>query len=881
MAVFTAIATAIVSAIGISTAAIFGTLTWAGLATSIVAGGLAMGTAKVLGVFKPPNVASAKDPGVKVQVAPSTDNKVPVFYGTNLSGGIIVDAGISNQNDTMTYAIVLGEQTDTGTFSIGDQYRGDQKLNFGVAGSSHIVTSVTDANATSTNNVNGKMRCRVYAGGTAATDQIFPVNVANRVAATTMLSTITATTSYEGLIFAVFQLDYDPEEGLTGLGQYTAEITNSLSEPGAVLSDYLLNARYGAGLTTAELDTTSIAAVTAYATEQVDFTNTVGTTAQHDRWAINGMMGTYTNVFTNIDLICQACSTFFTYNPKIGKFQLVPNRTATSAEKSAAYIFDDDNVVGAIDVTSTQLYAQYNAIEAEFPDGAERDQTVTVNIATPPAELNSNEPVNKLTTRYPIVNDPARVTNLAQIDLRQSRKDLVVQLEADYAAIQTDVGDIVKLTNATYGFTNKLFRVMRVTEQEEQDGMLTVSLVLLEYADTVYTHIVVQASGTLDLTGIPGWWTGQWGNIDYANIGNVIGNVTIVDDPQGNVANVLIPGNGTVVGNVDIGNVIYGPGGPINFPNINFPVTIPNIPDIDKILANIDLGIGGEAGGYESNPTVITPGPGRTTFTPGEVINVTVPQPELRPADRTFPIGPMDIDLSGLLGIDFQNAVGQRTNTATSATIPLRPRGGITRANLGSVQAGLQYEEVVANNSVANSQVVDATLGTPASVISPIDIVDLGGIDYGEFSAINSMVPYGQLPSAGGALAYQPARKINYSAFNISAAGKYSPAGLSVFETVAGSGVVSTGLTSIPTLTDDFKYTISEDQGSTIAVTNGYPAASATRAYVPTTMEVINYANSDLESAGGATRAIDVTNLDKRISKSDFYLDLGDFFSGL
>ena len=113
----------------------------------------------------------------------------------------------------------------------------------------------------------------------------------------------------------------------------------------------LLNSRYGAGLSASDIDATSIAALTSYATEQVAFTTSGGASANHDRWQINGMMGTYSNVFTNIDLICQACSTFFTYNPKIGKFQVVPNREATTGEKSAAYVFDDDNVIGAIDVT--------------------------------------------------------------------------------------------------------------------------------------------------------------------------------------------------------------------------------------------------------------------------------------------------------------------------------------------------------------------------------------------------------------------------------------------------------------------------------------------------------------------------------------------------
>ena len=886
MAVFTAIATAIVGAFATAggfflTAA--GALTLAGsVVTGLIAGGLAMGTAKILGVFKPPNVANAKDPGVKVQVSPSTDNKVPVFYGTNLTGGIIVDAGISNSNDTMTYVIVFGETTDTGTYTVGKQFRGDQQLVFGVAGSTHIVQSVIDANSTSTNKVAGKMRCRIYAGGTAATDQIFPTNAANRVAATTMLSTITATTSYEKLVFAVFQMDYDAEESLTGLGSITAEMTNSLSEPGAVLSDFLLNSRYGAGLTTAEVDTTTLTALTAYATEQVDYTTTLGATAQHDRWAINGMLGTYTNVFTNIDMICQACSTFFTYNPKVGKFEVVPNRAATTAEKSAAYLFDDDNVVGAIDISSTQLYSQYNELEAEYPDGSQRDQTATVNIITPVGERNTNEPENKLTVRYPICNDAPRVTNLAQIDLRQSRNDLVVSIEADYAAIQTDVGDIVKLTNATYGFTEKLFRVMRVTETEAQDGMLTVKLLLLEYADEVYTHIVVQDTGTLDLTGIPGWITGIWGNIDYSNIANVIGNITIVDDPLGNVANTLIPGTGVIIpGDIDIGNVIYGPGGPINFPNINFPVTIPNIPDIDKILANLDLGIGGEAGGYIPETTVIRPPLGRSTFTPGEVINVTIPQPEPRPADKFFPVGPFGEGLSGLLNIDFENFAGQTTISAVAPVMPLAPKGGISSANLGSVQAGLQYDKDGGNNLVANSAVVSAPFGDANALITAVDIVELGGIDYGKFSAMNSVVPFGSLNGLGtNSQAYLPVREIWYEEFDINAAGKFIPtANADILEGIQGSGVIETNMTGIPTITDNFDYEVSPSRGSLVAVNNyGRAPASATKAYVPKEMKVINYANSDLSIPPGGIRGFDVTNIDKRISKSDFYLDLGGFF---
>jgi hypothetical protein len=733
MAVFTAIASAIVGAItGAGFAATFaaaGTLTFAGIATSILAGGIAMATSKALGVFKPPSMANAKDPGVKVQVAPSTDNKIPVFYGKNLTSGLITDAGISNSNDTMTYVIIIGEKTDSGTYTIGDQYRGDQKLNFGSGASSHIVTSVTDANGTAANDISGKMRVRIYAGGTASGNQIFPTT-GTPVAATTLLSTIDGNTSYEGLVYVVFQIDYDQENGLTGLGQYTTEITNSLSEPGAVLDDYLKNSRYGAGLSASDIDATSIAAVTSYATEQVAFTTSGGASSTHDRWQINGMMGTYSNVFTNIDLICQACSTFFTYNPKIGKFQVVPNREATTGEKSAAYVFDDDNVIGAIDVTSTQLYSQYNQIEAEYPDGTERDQTATLFVTTPAGDLNANEPTNKLSTRYPICNDAPRVTNLAQIDLRQSRKDLVVQLEADYAAIQTDVGDIVKLTNTTYGFTDKLFRVMRVTEKESESGMLSVSVVLLEYDDSVYTHITATDTSDLPVTGIPGYWN------TFGNSVVTVGNITVADNQNNTNANVVNSSTGAVVSTVTYSSITLpmAPStGDIGGSFLSVPVT----PATGTFFPQMEMKVTPVmSDGTEGTPTTNIYGQSANVFfTGGVTTNLGV---DLKFLSNNPSIGNV---ASVRMAVNAANPyLGMKSRVTETANISFNAQNFVPNAVMATFGAGTQMQASLADK-------VDLSSGTTFQQLAPTEEFPITGSTTGDFAFFASGSPIGSLSS--------------------------------------------------------------------------------------------------------------------------------------
>jgi len=869
MAVFTAIATAIVGAIGLTGIA-------ATIATSIIAGGLAFGTAKVLGVFKPPQMGSQKDPGVKIQLPPQTDNKLPVFYGRNVTGAIIVDAGIKNQNNTMVYAMCIGEKTDTGTYTINKIYRDDTELVFSGA----TVTSAIDPNATASNKVNGKMRCRVYAGGTASTDQIFPTT--GKVAATTLLPTIDGTTNYANLVYAVFEMDYDPENGLTGLGAINYDITNSLSEPSNVLLDYLQNDRYGAGLSNTDLDLTSFDDLYDYSTASVAYTTDQGVGDVHARWRVDGMLSTYVPVKQNIDTLCQTCSTFFTYNPKEGKFAVVPNRAATTAEKNAAYQFTDDNLIGPISITSTDLYGLYNKIEVEYPSLIKKDQTDTVFVTTPAGDRNPNEPENKLTTRYPLVNDNTRVENLANIDLRQSRTSLVVEVEADYEAITVDAGDVVKLTNTEYGFSNKLFRCMRTTEQETTDGMLAAKLVLLEYSDDVYTHSNVQSRGQPGVSGIPGWWTGVWGNIDLGNIGNVVtGNVTIVDDPTSGNANIIDPNTGNVVGNVGLGNtnVVYPPGLPGGGPIINFPITIPNIPDIETIcinLANMNVAGIDQPGHfcYEHLPAN-----GDATYEPGSNVTVPVPIPAPQVPDPTNPNLPIAESYEIDFDIHFNGPAGMRTSRVNIPSVPISYIGGISRNTQGPIQAGLQEEDDFSNLNMVNAAVVSAPLGSANSQLGPTEFIDLGGVDYGEFTAVNSAIPYGgTIATDTYHVAYNTSREVRYKEFDIDpVTGKYTAnANVDIFETFAGQGVTeSFPGTNIPTTyIVQFNYEISTDRANTIATSIGRPAISSTKTYLANVMGVTHFANNDMGASGGTVRGFTVANQDKRITKSDDYLPI-------
>ena len=513
----------------------------------VITGGLAIGTARAFGSFLKPDIPGiGPNQGTRIQLAPDTGNKIQVCYGNVLTSGPVCDANISNQNKTMHYFIVLSEETDSGTFTIGSEgiRFGDKKLIFGTGSTAHQITGVFDANGTTVNNWSGKIRVRVYAGGTLSTDQIFPVpgGGVTAVAATTMMPHWTSTANYKAtsLVFAMVEVDYDQEEGLTNMDAMTFDLRNSLRSPGNVMLDYMTNDRYGAGIANTLIDIDSFNgagtdSVGGYSDESFSFTQYPSTGATRPRYEIHGTLGTFDDVQTNMDKIMMACGSFLTFDGKQGKYKGIPNKIYP--DQANCFIANDDNIISPISIQNTDLYQMYNQVEVEYFDEDRRDQRNTVFVEIASADRNTGEPDNKLSYSMEMVNNKPQVSTLANIDLNQTRLDKVITFTGDHSFLQVDVGDVIKITNSTYGFTDKLFRAMRIKEIENDDTTLSCEVIGLEYSDDVYGNLSVTTDApfanisipTIPIIGpiiIPGAFTSGYGSLelDPNTFGNVIVN---------------------------------------------------------------------------------------------------------------------------------------------------------------------------------------------------------------------------------------------------------------------------------------------------------------------------------------------------------------------
>lgn len=451
----------------------------AAVITGAVVYGVGRGVARAMAPDFPSGTTGLNG-GVRQQLAPNTGYRVPVVYGHAFQQGIITDAAISSDNQTMTYVLTLGEKT-TGTTTLGNVFFNDKRLVF--TGNSASVTSTVDEDGTSSTDFAGNVEVYVWDGDGDSANAL-----RGSVDAHTLVSHWGSNEKNSNTIFSIVKVTYDPEAQLTGLGTMTYELTNSLDNPANVIVDYLNSDIYGAGISNADIDMNAISDLHTYSNETISYTDTGGSSATQKRYTMNGVANTGEDVRTNLDRMLTACNSFFTFNPKSGKWKITPNKAESNANLANAFVFSDDNIVSDIKLSTTALDGSYNSVEVEFPDKDQKDKNNYTTIDLPSNLREANEPDNQMSIRMEFVNNNVQAEYLANQQLRQTREDLVAQFTADFSAIQVDAGDIVKLNETDiYGQNNKLYRVMKTTEKETEDGMLLVDVVALEYNADVYT----------------------------------------------------------------------------------------------------------------------------------------------------------------------------------------------------------------------------------------------------------------------------------------------------------------------------------------------------------------------------------------------------------
>lgn len=435
----------------------------------------------------------AIDNGVRQQVPPSSTNSIPIVYGDAYCGGRFVDGVLSTDAKTMYYVMVVSHISPNGqfTFDTSDMYWGDRKITFDGTDQTKIV-GLTDG----AGNVDTKISGNAYIALYTSTQAGVITSANGAELPSTYMGGIdipsetrwTGVRQMNGLAFAIIKLNYNQEAETTSIQTVTFKASQYLNgtgaaKPGDVWYDYITNELYGGAMAADIVNAASATALNAYSDGLIPYTDSIGSQTQ-PRYRINGVIDTGQSCLENINAIMVACDSWNQYNAALGQWSVVINKA-----EATSLAFNDSNIIGEIRVSAYDITSSVNQIEAEFPSKENRDQSDFVYYETPAGLLYPNEPINKASVQLSMVNDSVQAQYLASRILEQAREDLIVNISTAYTGIQVDAGDVISITNSSYGWTAKLFRVMKVSEIGLPDGNLGATFELNEYNAQVYDDI--------------------------------------------------------------------------------------------------------------------------------------------------------------------------------------------------------------------------------------------------------------------------------------------------------------------------------------------------------------------------------------------------------
>lgn len=441
-----------------------------------------------------PDVDRNQSQNNREQIPPTTDNSIPVVYGDAYLGGTFVDAVLTTNQQRMYYTLAISSISPNGQFTFDQTkfYYGGRLITFDPAEPGKVIKLTDDAGNEDTK-IAGKLFIYLFTSTQAGV--ITAINSSGTLPSGIMSVANGVPSGKEwpvsgrqmnGTAFAIVVLNYNVEAGTTSLQPITFKVSHTLNgtgvaKPGDVWYDYMTNSVYGCAVDPAYVDAASATTLNTYSDGLISYTPSGGGSATQARYRINGVLTGNVSALDNIEKVLNCCDSWMTYNAATGLWRVIPNKPETTS-----LAFNDTNIVGEIRVSATDITQSVNQIEARFPFKENKDQSNFVFIQTPSGLLYPNEPVNKASVTYELVNDSVQAQYLANRVLEQAREDLIVSFNTTYVGIQIDAGDVVSVTNSDYGWNAKLFRVLKVNEQSLPDGQLGARLEMSEYSAAVY-----------------------------------------------------------------------------------------------------------------------------------------------------------------------------------------------------------------------------------------------------------------------------------------------------------------------------------------------------------------------------------------------------------
>lgn len=434
----------------------------------------------------PGQADAAPDPGVRQRIASDPGNKLPVIYGKSKVFGSITFADITSDNQTMAFIITLCEGPIE---TIGQIWWDDFKLTLDSNGN---VTNATDSQGETDDFLNGNLTVKKFkAGGRCSPMETFSTKWATNAVNRTM----------PNVAYLYVELKYNRDESVTGLtsklgaevdgklvrtfsGSTLSSVTSYSNNPAECLLDYLTSTFYGCGdvMSDSDLDLDSFISHKAFCDTLITHTDKEGNSTTAKRYTTNGVINTFDERDLNVSDLVICSQSIFSYN--LGKFQVVSDTTGSSVMS-----FNPDNMYGDVTIVNDGFNSSLNKLNISFSSYDQKYQDDQVFLDLPDNLKSYNEPELVQDTRFKFLNNNIMVQRVGNVIVKTSRDNLIVSFKTDTRALKLQVTDIVSVTNSTYGFTDKLFKINSITEIDmNSDGVSGYFITAQEYNADAYAE---------------------------------------------------------------------------------------------------------------------------------------------------------------------------------------------------------------------------------------------------------------------------------------------------------------------------------------------------------------------------------------------------------
>lgn len=406
--------------------------------------------------------------GIMVNATGSSQS-IPVIYGKTRTGGVRVyvhtegttgsgDDEIKNTYLHLAFAIAEGEVNKCSAIYFNDV----------VAGTCSSAGSTDPGSWTINSPWSGHVEM-YFRPGTDGQTEISQLATADGTA---------WDPHFKGIAYAYIRLKYEEEKWVNGVPTITFDIEGKKvpatsdgttlgysDNPARCILDYLVNDRYGKGIDPADIDLTTFASAETYCSGRF-----------HTRGNVNTNASLYGNLF---DLMT-SCRGYIAFG---NKYKLIIDK----ASSETPFEITEDNIIGNVSYSLGGKTGMYNKITAKYLNESKKYKDDVKVVESSTLKTQDNGLTLETEVSLPFTKTETVANQLLVEEINQSRQSHIISLKCTVDAVDLEVGDLVNVTNETFGITSKTFRVLETVIEANSE----VSLSLVEYDEHIYGSSII------------------------------------------------------------------------------------------------------------------------------------------------------------------------------------------------------------------------------------------------------------------------------------------------------------------------------------------------------------------------------------------------------